>query len=182
MSKFMIKRANAAVWAASLAVLALSLLMTVPGSIAAPQDKNAPEGLIDAATQVEATAEDLEGTWTNVHVKLKADGGWRHSGTFTITKFEGGDGLQVRFHGNGGGDDPKAENKVKFAGGTVTMDRSIAPPFVDPDTKAQENSQTWTGTVTQDDNGKWKMEGKISGAGMNWHIRHGDEAIFQATK
>jgi hypothetical protein len=183
MNRRMIKRANAAVRAACLAALVLSLLMTVPGSVAAPQEeKTAVDGLT-GGTEETATAEILEGRWSAFHVYIRGTGSepgkWKHAGPFTITKFE--DGLRVTFSENGGGDDPKAENKVKFAGNAVILDRAIAPPFVDPDTNAEEKSQTWMGRLFKDDDG-WKIEGRVVGAGMTWNTKHGNAATFLAVK
>jgi len=154
-------------------MLVLSLLMSVPGSVPASQDKTAPEGLT-GGKEVVATSDSLEGTWSAFHVYTGKSGGWKHSGTFTITNVEGRDGLQVKFtSGNGGGDNPNAENRVEFSGSQVTLNRDVSPivDFYD-----KSSSQTWVGTLYEDEDGHLKIEGHVNGTGMTWELQNGKNA------
>jgi len=157
------------------------LLLTIASYPAIVQDKEAPEGLTGGQA-VQATTDKLEGTWSAFHVHKGNPGGWKHAGTFTITKYAGSDGLKVKFtSGNGGGDAPKAENEVKFSGNAVILYRAISPPFTDPETGSQESSQTWRGRLLEDRNGL-KIEGKVFGAGMALEMRQKNATTFLAIK
>jgi hypothetical protein len=161
-------------------IVTVFLLMTLPGYPAIVQDKEAPEGLT-GGEEVQATSDILEGTWALFAVHTGKSGGWKHSGTITITKFEGRDGLQVKF--DMGGSDPEAKNEVKFAGNAVILYRTITKSDgTDPDyPDSVDTSQTWRGRLLSDDKGL-KIEGRISGGGTPWNIRHGNAVTFLARK
>lgn len=116
---------------------------------------------------------DIEGKWT--FVANKKDGSWKHSGDFNIIEFN--DGYKVVFHSDN--DNPKNVNQVSINGDGIVLDRNLSP-FKDPNDGM--SSQTWSGRLSEDDNGKLRIRGTITGAGMPLVLKMGYDTRFIATK
>lgn len=119
------------------------------------------------------TDSSVEGTWSvRCCHKDSNDSQPRHIQTFVITKLT--DGYKVWFKD----DDPKNDDSAEFTGDDVTLNRkNLKAP--EPD---KQTTQTWTGKLVKGSDGKLRIEGKITGAGMPWLQQNGFDTRFVATK